>query len=64
MKELIDSEEKFLENLRDSFRMRSHYFPIERELYPAFFYSYEEKQWIPFDPNVHDTKTLQGKRNV
>lgn len=51
MKELITSEEKFLESLRDSFKIRSHYFPTNEKRYPAFIY--KDGKAIPLNPNIN-----------
>jgi len=51
LKEIIDSEEKVLDNLKDSFKIRSHYFPINAQKYPAFMY--KDGKAIPVDPNIN-----------
>lgn len=51
LKEMIDSEEKVLDSLKDGFKIRNHYFPINVQKYSAFMY--KDGKAIPVDPNTN-----------
>lgn len=52
MKELIDSEEQFLDYLKDSFKLRVHYFGTNAPKYPAFMVL-KTGEVVPYDPNIN-----------